>query len=408
MSEWTTYSLGDVSQVFDGPHATPKKTERGPWFLSISSLDGGRLNLSESAHLSEEDFIRWTRRVTPEPGDVLFSYETRLGNAALMHGGVRACLGRRMGLLRPYKRVVDPRFLLFAYLSPEFQATIQSRKIHGATVDRIPLVDLSTWPIRLPALAEQRAIAGMLGALDDKIAVNERISETSVALAISRFEETIDGGISTPSTTLGELAAAQHLEISDGYRTKKPEHGHPGIPILRVSEVSGFKITPSFSDFVSDRFRRQMGNKISRPGDVILTTKGTVGRTAMMPRGGQEFVYSPQICFFRAAQSSPISAEFLLLWMHGQEFWQQAASLKGQTDMADYLSLRDIRSMSITVPDPELCKRIHATASLLLSQAETRRQESDTLAALRDTLLPQLMSGTLRVRDVERIVEDAV
>lgn len=259
-----------------------------------------------------------------------------------------------------------------------------------------------------PPLHVQGSIAAVLGALDDKIAVNERIRETSVALAISRFEKAIDGSISTPTTTLGELAAARQIEISDGYRTKKSEHDYPGIPILRVSEVSGSRITPSFSDFVSDEFRRQMGNKISCPGDVILTTKGTVGRTAMMPRGEQEFVYSPQICFFRVAQSSPISAELLLLWMSSQEFWRQAASLKGQTDMADYLSLRDIRSMEITVPNPEVHRRIQDAASLLLMQAETRQQESDTLVALRDTLLPQLMSGKLRIRDAERIVEDAL
>lgn len=125
--------------VFDGPHATPTKTASGPWFLSISSLRGGRLVISESAHVSEEDFVRWTRRVAPEAGDVLFSYETRLGEAALMPEDLRACLGRRMGLLRPRRDVIDPRFLLYAYLGPQFQAEIQRRAIRGATVDRIPL-----------------------------------------------------------------------------------------------------------------------------------------------------------------------------------------------------------------------------------------------------------------------------
>lgn len=191
MSKWGSYSIGDIAQVFDGPHATPEKTKRGPWFLSISSLDGGRLNLTESAHLSEEDFVRWTRRVTPEPGDVLFSYETRLGEAALVPEGVRACLGRRMGLLRPNRKLVDPNFLLFSYLSPEFQATIQSRKIHGATVDRIPLVDLPKWSIRLPDLTEQRAIAAALRALDDKIALNECIASACTDLMSLRFATNI-------------------------------------------------------------------------------------------------------------------------------------------------------------------------------------------------------------------------
>src|SRR6266702_3129431 len=93
--------ISEVAELYDGPHATPKKTESGPWFLSISSLSSGRLLLDQSAHLSEDDVRQWTRRVIPRFGDVLFSYETRLGEAALMPAGIRACLGRRMALLRP-------------------------------------------------------------------------------------------------------------------------------------------------------------------------------------------------------------------------------------------------------------------------------------------------------------------
>jgi type I restriction enzyme, S subunit len=164
---WATYSIGEIADVYDGPHATPKKTPSGPWFLSISSLENGRLDLAESAHLSEEDFGEWTRRVTPRPGDVLFSYETRLGEAALMPERVRGCLGRRMGLLRPKRDVVEPRFLLYTYLAPEFQEIIRQRSIHGATVDRIPLNELPSWPMKLPDLSTQRAIVSVLGSLDD-------------------------------------------------------------------------------------------------------------------------------------------------------------------------------------------------------------------------------------------------
>jgi type I restriction enzyme S subunit len=175
-----TTTVGDVAAVFDGPHATPEKTESGPWFLSISSLREGRLVLAESARLGEQDFARWTRRVTPLAGDVLFSYETRLGQAALMPEGVRACLGRRMALLRPRADVVGPRTLLQAYLSESFQETIRQRAVHGATVDRVPLTELPGWPISVPEQADQ--LEALLGAIDDNSAQRERENETLVAL----------------------------------------------------------------------------------------------------------------------------------------------------------------------------------------------------------------------------------
>ena len=188
----TTTTLGTIATVFDGPHATPDKTVAGPWFLSISSLQGGRLVLAESAHLGEQDFTRWTRRVTPTAGDVLFSYETRLGEAALMPVGVRACLGRRMALLRPRIDVVGSRTLLQAYLSV-VQETIRQRAVHGATVDRIPLTELSAWPIAVPERAGQ--LESLLGAIDDIAAQRERENETLAALRETLLPKLMSGEI---------------------------------------------------------------------------------------------------------------------------------------------------------------------------------------------------------------------
>lgn len=188
-----TAAIGDVATVFDGPHATPEKTSSGPWFLSISSLRGGRLVLSESAHLGDQDFARWTRRVTPMAGDVLFSYETRLGEAALMPDGVRACLGRRMALLRPRIDVVGPRTLLQAYLGESFQETIRQRAVHGATVDRIPLTELPAWPITVPERAGR--LESLLGAIDDTAAQRERENETLAALRETLLPKLMSGQI---------------------------------------------------------------------------------------------------------------------------------------------------------------------------------------------------------------------
>lgn len=155
-------TIGDIAQVFDGPHATPKKITSGPYFLSISSLEKGRLDLTKSAFLSEEDFKKWTKRVTPKEGDLLFSYETRLGEAALMPAGVKACLGRRMGLLRFNKDKVIPEYVLYAYLSPAFQQTIKANTLTGATVDRLSISEFPDFPIRIPPLEEQEKVANLL------------------------------------------------------------------------------------------------------------------------------------------------------------------------------------------------------------------------------------------------------
>jgi type I restriction enzyme S subunit len=181
-------SISEVAEIFDGPHATPKKIEAGPYFLSISSLDGGRLDLSKSAHVNEEQFVQWTKRVTPQKGDLLFSYETRLGEAALMPEGIRACLGRRMGLLRPKLNKVIPEYLLYAYISPFFQQVIKANTIVGATVDRIALSEMKDFPIRIPNLSEQKAACLLLSTIDKKIELNNRINAELEAMAKTLYE----------------------------------------------------------------------------------------------------------------------------------------------------------------------------------------------------------------------------
>ncbi|MFX3812309.1 hypothetical protein ACJBS2_10765, partial [Streptococcus suis] len=77
MSEWKT--IGEIAEIYDGHHATTKKIENGYYFLSISSLSNGNLDLSKYAKICEEDYKKWTKRIVHIEGDLLFSYETRLG-----------------------------------------------------------------------------------------------------------------------------------------------------------------------------------------------------------------------------------------------------------------------------------------------------------------------------------------
>ena len=175
--------LKDIGEIYDGPHATPKRIDSGDLhFLNISGLQNGRLDLSTADRITPSDFETWTRRVQPEQDDLLFSYETRIGEAALMPVGISAALGRRMALLRPDKNVADPRFILYFWLSPGWQAFLQQRTLYGATVNRIPIGEMPNWPIALPPLAEQVKVSGVLGSIDDKIVANSHVASAALEI----------------------------------------------------------------------------------------------------------------------------------------------------------------------------------------------------------------------------------
>jgi type I restriction enzyme S subunit len=188
MKAWAVKRLSDVAEVFDGPHATPKTVDAGPVFLGIGALQEGAINLEETRHVTAKDFVRWTRRVKPRTNDVVVSYETKLGQAAIIPEGLECCLGRRMGLVRFDENHVVPRFFLYQYLSPAYLEFVGSRTIRGATVDRISIKEFPSFPIAMPPLPEQQRIVGILDEAFDGIATAKANAEKNLQNAHALFE----------------------------------------------------------------------------------------------------------------------------------------------------------------------------------------------------------------------------
>ncbi|MGW1667088.1 restriction endonuclease subunit S, partial [Streptomyces microflavus] len=155
--------------------------------------------------------------------------------------------------------------------------------------------------------------------------------------------------MSERTVKLSELVGENLLEIGAG-RPRSVDLDRYPLPILKVADVLDGKIESSFQDYVSEACEQVMGLKISMPGDIVLTTKGTVGRVAIMPAEGPRFAYSPQLCYFRPDANGPLKPRYMYYWFKSVDFWKQADALKGQTDMADFLSLGDIYSLKLRLP----------------------------------------------------------
>lgn len=156
--------------------------------------------------------------------------------------------------------------------------------------------------------------------------------------------------MNTLRLSVGALVSAGALEFGDGYRTKRSEHGLPGYRIIRVADVFDNVVQLDGPDFVSEQHVRAIGSKVGHPGDILLTTKGTIGRVAVMPVTEEPVVYSPQLCYFRVIDQAVINPQFLRYWFNSQEFWDQASYRMNNTDMAAYINMADIRSLKITLP----------------------------------------------------------
>jgi len=431
MTAWKTFRIRDVAQIFDGPHATPQKTAEGPLYLSISSLKAGRFDLAESAHLSDRDLPRWTKRAAPQPGDTLFSYETRIGEAAYWGRDVPAALGRRMGILRPDLTRVDPRFLTYAYLGPQFQGVLRDKTIYGTTVNRFPIGEMPSWPIVLPSLAYQAKIAQILGSIDDLIENLQRQAEVLEEMSRAVYREwfvnfhyprhedvpQIDSGAGWfPQgwnvTSTGALIRERILEIGDGYRAKNSEltGDEDGLPFVRVGNVRRGRLSLDGCDRLPLSYRSMLKSKVSRAGDVVLSSKGTVGRLAYLGPRDPEVAYSPQVSYWRSLKPHELPSAYLYLWVQSDSFVKQTSATKGSTAMADYVNLTDQRRMSLVIPPVNLLAEFSTRVEPLLSGTSNARGRAEMLAKLRDLLLPRLVTGQIDVLqlDLDAVLEGAV
>jgi type I restriction enzyme S subunit len=325
---------------------------------------------------------------------VILSRRCNPGETAIAPPGAEFALGQNLVLLRADGTQVYPPFLRWLVRGPDWWEQIGKFNNVGAVFDSLKCADVPKFELRIPPLPEQRAIAHILGTLDDKIELNRRMSETLEAMARALFKSWFVD-FDPVRAKAADLIREGVLEIGDGYRAKNSEFGEPGIPFIRAGNLNS-GIDTRGAEVLREDSVAKAGRKLGRPGDVAFTSKGTIGRFARVTELTRPFVYSPQVCFWRSLNRERLQPAVLYCWMQSEDLKSQINAVAGQTDMAPYVSLRDQRAMEVPVFH-ESQEAITRRLETLLGRQALFAEESKTLAALRDTLLPKLISGELRL-----------
>jgi len=376
--------------VYDCPHSTPKLTLEGPYVARTQDVITGVFRADRAARVSEETHKDRIKRAEPRYGDLLYSREgTYFGIAAEVPPDVQVCLGQRMVLIRPNAVHVDHRFLRYWLNSPVMSAHVNGRR-DGSVAERLNLPTIRALPIPLPDVSEQRRIAVTLGALDDKIAVNQRIAGTAETLALALASKKRWKG----RTRLDELCVLRKEQVS---------------PQEIIDDSVDHYSLPSFdSGKIPERVV-----PVSIKSSKFLITEPAVLLSKLNPDIPRVWNVMPE-----SDVRSLASTEFLVLVPRGALSAHELWAVTAQQDLLDDLAskvtgtskshqrVRPAEVLEANVIDPRQFGEAGLQLRSLASRAALARRESQTLAALRDTLLPQLMSGRLRVKDAEKIVED--
>lgn len=430
MSRWQMVQIGQFGKIFDGPHATPKTTDTGPIFLGISSLNAGRLDLTNIRHLSEKDFITWTKRVQPEAGDIVFSYETKIGEAAIIPEGLRCCLGRRMGLVRLNRAKCNPRYFLYQYLSPQFQQFLASRTVYGATVNRLLLKDFPSFEFPLPPLSEQCEIAAILGALDDKIELNRKTATTLEEMARALYRSwfvdfdpvhaKVEGR--APAHMDAETAALfpdtfgedglpegwksahflEFIELVGGGTPKTSEttYWNGDIPWYSVVDApqNGEVFVHTTEKNITEKGLANSAVTLIRKGATIISARGTVGKLAMV---GRPMTFN-QSCYGLLGRNQNLDAFVYFATSRAVELLQAMS----HGSVFSTITRKTFEGLTLTACPDNVAQAFEHFSGQFLERIHLLGLENQTLAALRDTLLPRLMSGELRVSAAREMIEE--
>lgn len=414
--------------LFDCDHRTPKQTEVGLPYVTIPQMKEGEIDLQSARKISVSDFADWTRKTKPNPGDVILSRRCNPGETAVVRRGQEFALGQNLVLLRTDETHLRAGYLRWLARSPVWWAEVERYRNPGAVFDSLRCSDILKFTFSLPNLSEQDAATQILDALDDKIQLNRQMAETLEATAHAIFKSwfvyfdpvhaklesggaqlpkdlsalfpnAFDGGLPVgwSISTVGEM-----FEVSGGNTpsTTAPENWGGPHEWATPKDLSGL-VYPILLDTerrISDLGLSRSSSGLLPPGTLLLSSRAPIGYMAFASRP----VAINQ--GFAGFVSRDVSTAYAWCWC-SENMPLIRASASGST--FPEISKSTLRRLPMLRPPEAVLSAFDGAVSPLIDGLVAAATQSRTLATLRDTLLPKLITGELRIRDAERKIAAA-
>ena len=384
-------TLSDVLLNFvDCVNRTAPESESGSFFaVGTPAMRGNTIDYSQARRIDRQTFDRWTRRLVPKEGDILLAREAPVGPVVRVPAGGHVAAGQRTLHLRANPARIDPQYLYYYLIWGRTQSRIMSLSM-GSTVPHLRVADARTFDLDgLRPRTEQRAIAEVLGALDDKIAANRRTLEMANELFRAKF----DALPKSADRTLDSIAmlVRDHVSSSD----INPNEQYVGLEHFD-SKCIWLTKSGVGSDITSGKTRFNEGDAL------FGRLRPYFHKVAVASFNG--------ICSTDILVVRPKSPELksLVIGATSSDAAVQAAVMNSNGTKMPRAKWEDIRSLPVPDHTTEQAQAFSTTGAELVSLARALARENQILASTRDELLPLLMSGRITVRAASSHVEEVV
>lgn len=422
--DWQYTSLRDAGvKLIDCDHRTPPAADGGYPYVAIPQLEGGRLDLVDVRRISPEHFVEWTRKAKPQHYDVILSRRCNPGETAHIPAGLECALGQNLVLLRSDGTKLFPPFLRWLVRGPHWWEQVGTFINVGAVFDSLKCADIPNFRMPLPPLVEQKAIAEVLGALDDKIELNQRMNATLESTARALFQSwfvdfdpvraKLDGRDPALDPATAALFPATFQDSPLGHipkgwetgpilrqadllsggtpKTDVPNYWNGDVPWASAKDVSQCReaFLVSTERTITKQGVNESSTKIIPANATVVVARGaTTGRLAML---GHAMAMN-QTCY---ALHSRVGAPFAL-YCNARHFIERLVQ-GGHGSIFDTITTSTFDATHVLLAPKEVLLAFDRHVTPLFEHVRANLHQSRTLASIRDTLLPKLLSGELRI-----------
>ena len=427
-SEWTQTSVGEISLLVT-KGTTPTTLghsfqENGVNFLKVEAITEDGHFIRDKFMFISEDAHQTLSRSQLRQNDILFTIAGTIGRTALVDDQILpANTNQAIAIVRPDISVVRPRFLRYVLSNPSFTRKAQSRTVQSVQ-SNFSLGELKQAQITLPDLPEQDQILKVLGTIDDRISLMrktnitleaialslfkswfvdfdpvrakmegrapEGMDETTAALFPDEFESTGSGMLPKGWSACPLYDLATYINGA-AYKAFEPNADRRGLPIIKIAELkAGVTGQTAFSDVaMPEKYRIQTR-------DILFSWSGNPDTSI------DTFVWAHDPAWlnqhiFRVIPNSPSERAFVLQTLRFLRPVFTELARNKQTTGLGHVTVSDMKRLLVTKPTAALLNLFNAKIGNIHERIFKNEQQILTLAALRDTFLPRLISGQLRM-----------
>ena len=368
---------------------------------NLSDAVGVRLNHEGLVFLDPDKARQFSRSVVKR-GDLVFTCWGTIGQVGLIDERCpyeEYVVSNKQMKLTPDPRRADSLFLYYLFSGPEMSGRIRNQAI-GSSVPGFNLTQLRSLELHLPPLHEQKAIASILGSLDDKIELNRRMNETLEAMARAIFKSWFVDFDPVRTKMEGRKPVGMDADTAALFPDSFQDSPLGKIP-------KGWQVR-CLGDLLDLAYGKPMKEEDRQGGDVpVYGSNGRVGWHNERLVAGPGIIVgrkgNPGIVKWSQTDFFPIDTTFYvvpktqgaLYFLYEALCLQDLPSLNADSAVPGLN--RNIAYMNtVVVPPPSVLSAFERLGTVMRAKYHSAEQESQTLSAIRDALLPKLLSGELR------------